>query len=140
MTEAPRLGGAPEEKDKRMSITHMVPPMIRPDDTARTRKTDPHTSHLAGDVSAHGLRDAKTRVLELVSVHAPVTGSELNDLYRLTADRVGWRRLAWDSPRKRASELARDGFLEVVGVQTAAGNNLPESAYGITDKGRTALA
>jgi len=140
MTEAPRLGGAPEEKDKRMSITHMLPPMIRPDDTARTRKTDPHTSHLAGDVSAHGLRDAKTRVLELVSVHAPVTGSELNDLYRLTADRVGWRRLAWDSPRKRASELARDGFLEVVGVQTAAGNNLPESAYGITDKGRTALA
>ena len=130
-----------------MTITEMiplwesdVPQIVMLGDTARTRKTDPHTSHLAGDVSAHGLRDAKTRVLELVSVHAPVTGSELNDLYRLTADRVGWRRLAWDSPRKRASELARDGFLEVVGAQTAAGNNLPESAYGITDKGRTALA
>ena len=130
-----------------MTITEMlplwesdVPQIVMLGDTARTRKTDPHTSHLAGDVSAHGLRYAKTRVLELVSVHAPVTGSELNDLYRLTADRVGWRRLAWDSPRKRASELARDGFLEVVGVQTAAGNNLPESAYGITDKGRTALA
>ena len=117
-----------------------LPPMLWDDDTPRTRKTDPLTSHVAGDVSQHGLRDAKQRVLQLVSVHAPVTGSELNDLYRLTADRVGWRRLAWDSPRKRASELARDGFLEVVGTQISPGNNLPESAYGITDKGRTALA
>jgi hypothetical protein len=130
-----------------MTITEMiplwesdVPQIVMLGDTARTRRSDPPTSHLAGDVSAHGLRDAKMRVLRLVSVHAPVTGSELNDLYRLTADRVGWRRLAWDSPRKRASELARDGFLEVVGTQTAAGNNLPESAYGITSKGRTALA
>jgi len=79
-------------------------------------------------------------VLDLVSVHAPVTGSTLNDLYRLSAERLNWRRLAWDSPRKRTAELARDGFLEVVGTQIAAGNNLPESAYGITDKGRTALA
>ena len=130
-----------------MTITEMIPlwesdmpQIVMLGDTARTRKTDPHTSHLAGDVSAHGLRDAKTRVMQLVTMHAPVTGSELNDLYRLTADRLGWPRLGLDSPRKRAGELARDGFLEVVGTQTAAGNNLPESAYGITDKGRTALA
>jgi len=130
-----------------MTITEMIPlwesdmpQIVMLGDTARTRKTDPHTSHLAGDVSAHGLRDAKTRVMQLVTMHAPVTGSELNDLYRLTADRVGWPRLGLDSPRKRAGELARDGFLEVVGTRTAAGNNLPESAYGITDKGRTALA
>ena len=116
------------------------PQIVMVGDTARTRKTDPLTSHLAGDVSAHGLRDAKQRVLQLVSVHAPVTGSELNDLYRLTADRLGWPRLGSDSPRKRAGELARDGFLEVVGTQTAAGNNLPESAYGIAGKGREALA
>ena len=117
-----------------------VPQIVMLGDTARTRKSDPHTSHLAGDVSAHGLRDAKTRVMQLVTMHAPVTGSELNDLYRLTADRLGWPRLGLDSPRKRAGELARDGFLEVVGTQIAAGNNLPESAYGITDKGRTAIA
>ena len=130
-----------------MTITEMIPlwesdlpQIVMLGDTARTRKSDPLTSHLAGDVSAHGLHDAKRRVLELVKLHAPVTGSEVNDLYRLTADRLGWHRLAWDSPRKRASELARDGFLEVVGTQTAAGNNLPESAYGITDKGRTAIA
>ena len=117
-----------------------MPQIVMVGDTARTRKSDPLTSHLAGDVSAHGLRDAKQRVLQLVSVHAPVTGSELNDLYRLTADRVGWPRLGLDSPRKRAGELARDGFLQVVGTQTAAGNNSPESAYGLTDAGRKALA
>jgi len=117
-----------------------MPQIVMVGDTARTRKSDPLTSHLAGDVSAHGLRDAKQRVLQLVSVHAPVTGSELNDLYRLTADRLGWPRLGLDSPRKRAGELARGGFLEVVGTQTAAGNNLPESAYGIAGKGREALA
>ena len=124
-----------------LPIFELEPPQIvMDDDSARTRKSDPPTSHIAGDVSQRGLHEAKRRVLDLVSMHAPVTGSELNDLYRLSAERLNWRRLAWDSPRKRSSELARDGFLEVVGVQTAAGNNLPESAYGITDKGRTALA
>ena len=62
MTEAPRLGGAPEEKDKRMSITHMVPPMIRPDDTARTRKTDPLTSHAAADTN--NVTDSQLFVLQ----------------------------------------------------------------------------
>ena len=62
MTEAPRLGGAPEEKDKRMSITHMLPPMIRPDDTARTRKTDPLTSHAAAD--SNNVTDSQLFVLQ----------------------------------------------------------------------------
>jgi hypothetical protein len=140
MTKTPVSAGVSEKKGNPLPITDMLPPMILPDDSARTRKTDPLTSHAAADISQRGLRDAKRRVLQLVEVHAPVTGSELNDMYRLSADRRGWRRLAWDSPRKRASELASDGFLEVVGTRIAAGNNVPESAYGITDKGRKAIA
>lgn len=132
-----------------MSITESVPlsmfaegvPSIVPDgDTARTRKSDPPTSHVAGDNSQRNLHESKVRILTLVRLHAPVTGRELNELYEVSAARLNWKRIHFDSPRRRAGELARDGFLEVVGTQTAEGNNSPEAAYGLTDLGREALA
>lgn len=117
-----------------------LPEIVMADDSARTRKSDPITSHVAGDNSQRNLHESKRRVLELVKVHAPVTGRELNDLYSLAASRLNWKRIHFDSPRRRAGELAKDGYLEVVGTQIADGNNSPEAAYGLTELGREALA
>ncbi len=116
------------------------PSIFTDDDSARTRRTDPETSHQAGDNSQRNLHESKRRVLELVKVHAPVTGRELNELYDVTAARLNWKRIHFDSPRRRAGELARDGYLEVVGTQVAPGNNSPEAAYGLTDSGRAVLS
>ena len=105
----------------------------------RARATDKVTSHIAADASQLHLHESKHRILELVAVHQPIVGTELNELYRLAAARMNWRRLAFDSPRKRAGELAIDGFLDDSETRIADGNYLPESVYRITDKGREAL-
>lgn len=119
-----------------MSLTESVPmfdldslpPILFAGDVPRVRESDPLTSHRAGDVSQASLTKTKARVLTLVSIHQPVTGTELNDLYRLTAARLNWPSVAWDSPRKRAGEMAADGVLEVVGEQLGV-NGQMESAY-----------
>lgn len=121
-----------------MTLINM-PPALWDEDIPRTRRSDPDTSHIAADVSQLGLKEAKLRVLELVARHQPVAGSHLNDLYRLEGSRLDWKPLAYDSPRKRAGELADDGFLDVVERSTSDGNHLPEAIYGITEKGRSVL-
>lgn len=92
-----------------------APPRIVPDDTARTRKTDPQESHDAADRSQRTLPAVRRAVLELLSIHKELTGSEINDLYSLTAHEMGWPRTKTDTPRKRTSELIADGYVEVVG-------------------------
>ena len=116
------------------------PPIIINGDTARTRKSDPNTSHIAADVSAVHLHETKRRVLELIAIHGSLVGSEVNDHYRLMASRMNWRRVAWDTPRKRSHELLEDGFLEVAEVRTAVGNNLPERSMRLTEKGKEVLS
>lgn len=116
-----------------------VPSIFPNDDTARTRKSDPHTSHVAGDRSQRGMHESKRRILQLVRMHEPICGSDLNDQYRISASRLNWKTLAWDSPRKRAGELADDGFLEVVDERLSSGNHSLESVYALTDLGREAL-
>ena len=106
----------------------------------RARRTDPDTSHVAADATQAHLHEAKQRVLRVVAVHGPLVGSEINDQYRVMASHHNWRRLAYDSPRKRAGELVADGFLRISGTRIAEGNSLPESIYAITDLGREAIA
>jgi hypothetical protein len=109
-----------------------MPPILYMQDRPRVHRNDPLTSHLAGDVSQLGLTKTKARVLELVTIHQPVTGTELNDLYRLTAARLNWPTVAWDSPRKRAGEMAADGVLEIVGAQVGV-NGQMEAAYKVRE-------
>lgn len=108
-------------------------------DSPRARKTDPVQSHMAADRSQHTLHATKRAVLLLVVQEGELAGSEINDLYRARRDRNGWGPVAYDTPRKRAGELADDGFLSAR-YQTSEGNHLPEAVYSITDKGRKALA
>lgn len=116
------------------------PQIIVEGDSPRVRRSDPLTSHFAADKSAHGLHESKHRVLQLVRIHEAICGSDLNDQYKVMADRLNWKRLAWDSPRKRAGELAEDGYLQVVGERLSEGNHALESVYALTDKGREALS
>lgn len=115
-----------------------LPQIVTEGDTARARRSDPITSHIAADVSKRSMRQTKVAVLEIVLQEGEIVGSELNELYRLRSSRHGWGRIAFDTPRKRAGELADDGYLEVVRYELG-GNNLPESVYSITDKGRAHL-
>lgn len=116
------------------------PQIITEGDSPRVRRTDPLTSHFAADVSGRHLHETKMRVLQLVAMHGSLVGSEVNEQYRLMASRMNWRRVAWDTPRKRSHELLDEGFLEVSEIRTAEGNNLPERSMRLTDKGREAIS
>lgn len=123
------------------AIFELEPPqIIMVGDSPRVRRSNPVTSHIAADASAVHLHETKRRVLQIVNTHGSLVGSEINEQYQLMAARMNWRRVAWDTPRKRAGELAEDGFLDGSETRTAEGNNLPESLYRLTEMGREALS
>lgn len=82
-------------------------------DSARARRSDPVSSHVAADRSQRSLDSVRRAVLDLVAQLGFANGAELNDMYSLYQGLRGWPRVSWDSPRKRAGELAADGLLEV---------------------------
>lgn len=84
-------------------------------DTARTRRTDPLTSHAAGDRSQPGISALRLAVLRLLREEPLSTGNELNLVYAQRFERRGWPKCAWDSPRKRAQEMVELGFVLVQG-------------------------
>lgn len=92
-------------------------PTIYDRDTARVRRSDPATSHRAGDASQANLKPTKIAVLQLVHQEGTLTGEEINDLYSLRTDRNGWPLAKHDTPRKRAGELFIEGFLDSDGEQ-----------------------
>lgn len=116
-------------------------PTIIHTDAPRTRRTDPATSHNAGDISQANLSTIKAHVLFVMAKSGAngLTGQEINDLYTFTRSRLGWDRCHFDSPRKRAAELVEDGYLEVTGTRAAPGRGQSsiESVYALTDLGRT---
>lgn len=126
-----------------MSITQSIQPSLFDDlpqivmngDSPRARRSDKATSHIAADASASTMKDTKRHVLELINMYGPMVGSEINRRYAGAAPTLGWRRVAWDTPRKRAGELADDGFLDGSETRPADGNNLPESVYRLTERG-----
>ena len=87
------------------------PPMIFPDDSPRVRLSDPITSHMAADSSVKTLSTVRLNVLRLVRERGPLVGSELNAGYAESASLGRFERVGWDSPRKRAGELAGMGLL-----------------------------
>ena len=108
----------------------MTAQIVMADDTARTRRTDPLSSHVAADRSQRTIAEVKAAVIALIRQEGELSGAELNDLYSLRAARNGWDECAWDSPRKRAGELARDGDLAVTNPDCPRGTphiyTLPE--------------
>jgi len=94
-------------------MTATFAPIVTPD-TARTRLTDPLSSHVAADRSSASIRGVKDRVLCLLAIHGPMNGLQINEAYELSQPRLGWADVSWDSPRKRAGSLAADGELIIL--------------------------
>lgn len=80
----------------------------------RARRTDPLSSHVAADVSGETRRIVADAVIWLLMSRGPQTGAELNHGYTTSRLIHGWPAAAFDSPRKRAGELAREGFIVVL--------------------------
>lgn len=104
----------------------------------RVGRDAPIQSHMAADRSQRTMHATKRAVLELVQQNGEMSGSDLNDLYQLRAALQGWGKVSFDTPRKRAGELADAGFLKFR-TQTSEGNHLDEKVYSITAKGRAVL-
>ena len=119
-----------------MPTAQMVPQIVMAGDKARTREDDLLTSHMAGDVSALKLAVSMQHILELVDTFGPLVGSELNRLYRELVDTDDL--VAWDSPRKRAGELAERGLLAKRPPRIGDGVT-PETEYELTLVGLEAL-
>lgn len=103
--------------------TEMLP--IWEDDTARARKTDPRSSHAAADQSARTRTAVQDAVVWMLGHYGPLTGVDLNHHYRWRARGMGWPVVAFDSPRKRAGELARDGVIVITNVAETAKRGTP---------------
>lgn len=97
---------------------------------AHARRTDPGSSKVAANVATYSMPIVKRSVLDLLSNNEALTGNTINEVYRSE----GYPKCAWDSPRKRAGELVRDGYL------TNVASGAHEALYVITDKGREAIA
>lgn len=109
-------------------------PQIRPDDSPRAQLSDPIQSHMAADRSQRTVKGASRGVLQLVYLDGEVTGSRINETYGIDYTAMGWPRVAADTPRKRASDLCNNGFLEATGTQKAI--RLQERIFTITEQGK----
>ncbi len=83
----------------------MSVPLIFADDTARARKSDPASSHVAADRSASTRGLVHEAVVRLIAQFGPLSGERLNEEYREWRAFNGWPVVAYESPRKRAGEL-----------------------------------
>lgn len=80
----------------------------------RTRLTDPISSHVAGDRSGETREAVADAVVRMLMDNGPMSGADLNKEYAIAQLVYGWPVAAYDSPRKRAGELAREGFIVVL--------------------------
>ncbi|WP_120338094.1 hypothetical protein [Cryobacterium soli] len=109
-------------------------PQIRPDDTPRARLSDPVQSHMAADRSQRTIKGASKAVLVLVYLQDCLSGSQINAEYAHSREHFRFPQVAADTPRKRASDLCNDGFLEATGTQKAI--RLQERIFTITEQGK----
>ncbi len=100
-------------------------------------KTAPIQSHMAAERAVRTMHRTKVWVLRIVAKYDELPGSEINAIFRGFAPRDDWP--AFDTPRKRAGELAEDGFL-AKRLEKSDGNHLDEAWYSLTDKGREVIA
>lgn len=104
--------------------------MLLAGDSPRARTTDPLTSHAAADRSQKTRPSVRRAVLSLVSQFENLSGEEINGFYSTRDD---FAKVRYDSPRKRASELAADGYLLADRTDGLA------AVYTLTDAGRVFL-
>lgn len=95
--------------------------MLWPDDRARTRLTDPETSHLAADTNKPA--DSRTEVMNILRVLGPLADHELVVAHELLSHPI---RFTPQRLRTARSELVELGMVELVEGKirkTPSGNN-----------------
>ena len=105
-----------------------TPPIIWGYDDPRTRSNDPLQSHAAADYSQKSIHALRNNLYRLVWENPNITGTELNEMYRDTYRRRGWKRVAYDSPRKRAGEMVA-GLLLIAGPVRDGGQQYTTWAF-----------
>jgi hypothetical protein len=85
------------------------------DDTARAKKNGSKSSHHGADKSAAARQRVLDAVYQIVrDAGRPISGNDINAAYQSRKDREGWPAdIHFDTPRKRAGELAADGVLVI---------------------------
>jgi len=121
-----------------MSTQTLPAPMVLDNDSPRARLTDRVQSHMAADRSQKTVKPTKLAVLRLILQEGELSGSAINELYQARRDQYGWGKVAFDTPRKRAGELAAEGYL-AARYETSDGNHLPEAFYSLRVQGFLAL-
>jgi hypothetical protein len=86
-------------------------PMILDGDSPRAHRHDPITSHLAGDKSQVTVHSVRDHVLDIIRDCGPLAAFEVCDIYAAMSRNHGWPKVHRESPRKRMSDMKRDGIL-----------------------------
>ncbi|MEC5149198.1 hypothetical protein [Cryobacterium sp. GrIS_2_6] len=102
-------------------------PTITGADTTRARESDPLTSHAAADSNTNRVH-VKAAVLRLITGR-PMTDEQLTAAYFAELDYVP---ADLDSPRKRRSELTKDGVIEASGVTATGRSNRQVNVWRVT--------
>lgn len=110
-----------------------VPPMLFGDDFPRVHAADPETSHLAADKSQATVHSVRDRVLEILADLGPLAAFEVCDRYSEMVEAQGWPRVHHESPRKRISDMKRDGILVETGEHRVNGEGSPEVVVTIAE-------
>lgn len=99
-------------------------PMIFPDDTARTRRSDPITSHEAAD--SNDVHGSKAYVLALLRHYGPQADFEIEEAHRHELGQFDVPLYSPSRLRTARSALVNEGLVEFTGM------------YHLTDSGRRA--
>ncbi|MFF1633941.1 hypothetical protein [Leifsonia sp. NPDC058248] len=118
----------------------MTPPMILGGDSPRVHRNDPITSHLAADRSQSSVSPVRARVLGILDAHGPLAAFEVCDLYADIAETQGWPRVHHESPRKRMSDMKRDGLLVDTHETRINAEGSPEVVVAVVESITPAIA
>lgn len=113
------------------SINNTLPPTLFDDDRPRVHAADPITSHLAADKSQATVHTVRDWVLQLLRDRGPLAAFEVCDLYAEQVRRAGWPKVHHESPRKRMSDMKRDGLLVETGETRVNREGSPEVVVAI---------
>jgi hypothetical protein len=104
--------------------------MVLDGDSPRVHVNDPVTSHLAADKSQRTVHSVRDRVLQLISEQGPMAAFEVCNEY---AERADWPKVHHESPRKRMSDMKREGLLVETGETRINGEGSPEVVVAIAE-------
>lgn len=107
-------------------------PIIFPNDSARARRSDPITSHLAADRTSGNLPQMQSLVLGIFKILGNATDEELGTYYAIEWHSQGWPQAHPDSPRKRRSELSARGLIQDSGERRANSFGSMETVWVVT--------